>query len=65
MLKMKNAAQVASFTNRHKQRLSDPAYYQRWLLKNATAQNLRNGNRPQITMPKVRFLERPEIHPDL
>lgn len=64
-MKTKSAKRPFIFFNRHSQRLSEPLYYQRWLLKNATAQNLRNGNRPQVTLPKLAFMERPEIYPDL
>ena len=51
--------------SRHSQRLSDASYYKRWLLKNATAQNLRNSNRPPITLPRVAFMERPELFPEI
>lgn len=63
--KLSTSDKSAAFSNRHKLRLTDPQYYQRWIIKNATAQNLRNGNRPAITLPKIAFLERPEVHPDL
>jgi len=66
--KMKDANLEKGFSlvmTRHKQRMSDRNYYQRWILKNATAQNLRNGNRPKITLPKLAFMERPELFPEI
>lgn len=56
----------AIMTTRHRAKISnDREYFRRWMLKNAMAQNLRNQNRPPITMPRVAFLERPELFPEL
>lgn len=53
-------------TSRHHSRVSsDREYFKRWVLKNAMAQNLRNANRPPITLPRVAFLERPELFPEI
>lgn len=52
-------------TSRHSEKLANREYYKRWILKNGAAQNLRNGNRPAITLPKLAFMERPELFPEI
>lgn len=60
------AVGFAPMTSRHHSRISgDKEYFRRWMLKNAMAQNLRNANRPPITLPRVAFLERPELFPEI
>lgn len=67
--RIKNADLAVEFkkmTSRHHSRVSsDREYFKRWVLKNAMAQNLRNANRPPITLPRVAFLERPELFPEI
>jgi len=56
----------AIMTSRHRAKVSsDREYFKVWMLKNAMAQNLRNKHRPPITLPRVMFMERPELFPEI
>lgn len=47
---------------RHIGRLtSDPEYARRWRITNALAKHKALGERPKVTLPRVMWLERPEI----
>lgn len=52
--------------NRHVQRITTDVEYRKiWLMKNAAGKTKRDGNRAPISLPKLGFMEREELFPEI
>lgn len=44
---------------------SDRQYWVRWMIRNSSPRTNGSESRIKITLPRVAFLERPEVHPEI